>query len=55
MMGDIMVESKAKTVVMDKTRRMLQANYTFIFAAKAIRNQVSEKLNWLITVVTKDQ
>jgi hypothetical protein len=42
MMGDIMVESKARTVVMDKTRRILQAHYTSIFAVKAIRNQVPE-------------
>jgi hypothetical protein len=41
MMGDIMVESKARTVVMDKTRRILQAHYTFIFTAKAMKKPSS--------------
>jgi len=36
MMGDMTEESRAKTVVMDKKRRMLQMQYTFILAAKAI-------------------
>jgi hypothetical protein len=39
-MGDIIVDSRARIVVMDSTRRILQAHYTSIFAAKAIGNQV---------------
>jgi hypothetical protein len=39
MRGDTMFESRNRIVVMDKSRRIGQAKYTFILSAKAIRKQ----------------
>jgi hypothetical protein len=53
MMGDIMLESKARTVVMDNIRRILQAHYTFIFVVNAIETKFL-KIKLVNSVVTKD-
>jgi hypothetical protein len=39
MRGDTMFESRNRIVVMDKSRRIEQAKYTFILSAKAIGKQ----------------
>jgi hypothetical protein len=41
-MGEAMDKIRETTVEMDKNRRMLQTQYTFIFAAKAMRFRVAE-------------
>jgi hypothetical protein len=51
--GESMDETRARMTVMDKDRRMLQRNYTFIFAIKAIEFRVAEPakpLNFLIFI-----
>jgi hypothetical protein len=40
--GDNMDEIRDTTTEMDKSRRMLQAQYTFIFVAKAIGFRVAK-------------
>jgi len=37
--GESMEENRARITVMDKNRRIVQAHYTFIFAAKAMAFQ----------------
>jgi hypothetical protein len=49
--GESMDENKARITVMDKDRRMLPRNYTFIFIIKAIGFRVvgsAKSLNFLI-------
>jgi hypothetical protein len=41
-MGEAMDKIRETTVEMDKNRRMLQTQYTFIFAAKAMGFRVAE-------------